>query len=119
MTLWTAPSLATAKRGLARFVSRWDAQLPEAVRCLREGFPAATTYFAVPPAHWRRVRTTNSLERLHGEIKRRTRSVGAFPDRASALRLITAVAVKATVRWGDRQYLNMALLKHAALSVAA
>jgi transposase-like protein len=117
--LWQVPNLVAAKTGLARFVSRWGTQLPEAVSCLREGFPAATTYFAFPPAHWRRLRTTNSLERLHGEIKRRTRAVGAFPDRASALRLITAVAVKATVRWGDRQYLDMALLERSALSTAA
>ena len=45
------------------------------------------------------LRTTNSLERLHTEIKRRIRSAGAFPDRASALRLITAVA--------SRRYLDL------------
>lgn len=108
--LFQAASLAAAKTGLARFTSRWGKDLPEAVRCLRDGFPAATAYFAFPPAHWRRIRTTNGVERLHGEIKRRTRAVGAFPDRASALRLITAVAVKATLRWGERQYLDVALL---------
>jgi transposase-like protein len=51
------------------------------------------------------------LERLHGEIKRRIRAAGAFPDRASALRLITAVALEATTTWGQREYLNMRLLK--------
>ena len=95
-----AVGLAEAKTQLARFGSRWATQLPEAVTCLREGFPAATTDFAFPRAHWRRIRTTNGLERLHGEIKRRTRAVGAFPDRASGVWLITAVAVKVTVRWG-------------------
>lgn len=43
---------------------------------------------------WSSVRTTHGLERLHGEIKRRIRAVGAFPDRASALHLITAVALQ-------------------------
>jgi len=57
------------------------------------------------------IRTTNGLERLHGEIKRRTKAVGAFPDRASALRLITAVALKVTVKWSDRRYVDVALLE--------
>jgi transposase-like protein len=46
------------------------------------------------------------------EIKRRTRAVGAFPDRASALRLITAVAMQATSIWRDRMHLDMTLLDH-------
>ncbi len=49
-----------------------------------------------------RLRSTNGLERLHGEIKRRTRAIGVFPDRASALRLITAVALQVTEIWSDR-----------------
>ncbi len=51
------------------------------------------------------------LERLHGEIKRRTRSVGSFPDRDSALRLITAVSIKTWARWGTKRYLKMELLR--------
>ncbi|MBX3162171.1 MAG: transposase [Deltaproteobacteria bacterium] len=47
-------------------------QFPEAVECLESGFEDATTYFACPEAHRTRIRTTNGLERLHGEIKRRT-----------------------------------------------
>ncbi|MFO0665853.1 MAG: transposase [Polyangiaceae bacterium] len=73
-----------------------------------------------PPAHWKRIRSTNSLERLHGEIKRRTRAVGAFPDRASALRLVTAVAIEASEIWSDRRYLDMSLFnKEASQTIAA
>jgi transposase-like protein len=75
-------------------------------------FADGTQYFAFPEEHWVRIRSTNGLERLHGEIKRRTRAVGAFPDRASALRLITAVAMQATSIWRDRIYLDMTLLDH-------
>jgi putative transposase len=82
----------------------------EAVACLERGFDDATTYFAFPEAHHVRIRTTNGLERLHGEIKRRTRAIGAFPDRASALRLITAVALQVTSIWSDRVYLDVSLL---------
>jgi transposase-like protein len=62
---------------------------------------------AFPMEHWIRIRSTNGLERLNGEIKRRIRSVGAFPDRDSALRLITAVALETTRVWSDRRYLDM------------
>lgn len=105
-----ADSLDVAKRKLRSFRLQFAKQFPEAVACLDRGFADATTYFAFPQAHWMRIRSTNGLERLHGEIKRRTRAIGAFPDRASALRLITAVALQVTTIWSDRLYLDMSLL---------
>ena len=105
-----ADSLDDAKRNLKAFRVQFAKQFPEAVECLERGFDDATTYFAFPAAHHQRIRTTNGLERLHGEIKRRTRAIGAFPDRASALRLITAVALQVTSIWSDRVYLDMTLL---------
>lgn len=105
-----ADNLNTAKRNLRSFRLRFAKQFPEAVACLERGFADATTYFAFPEEHWMRIRSTNGLERLHGEIKRRTRAIGAFPDRASALRLITAVALQTTTIWRDRIYLDMSLL---------
>ena len=105
-----AGSLADAKRALGSFRDRFGRQFPEAVKCLVDGFDAATQYFAFPVEHWMRIRSTNGLERLHGEIKRRTRAIGAFPDRASALRLITAVSLQVVSIWRDRMYLDMTLL---------
>jgi transposase-like protein len=105
-----AESLDAAKRNLKQFRLQFAKQFPEAVECLERGFADSTTYYAFPEAHWTRIRSTNGLERLHGEIKRRTRAIGAFPDRASALRLITAVALQATSIWSDRVYLDMSLL---------
>jgi len=104
-----ADSLDDAKRNLKQFRLEFAKQFPEAVECLERGFADATTYFAFAAAHRVRIRSTNGLERLHGEIKRRTRAVGAFPDRASALRLITAVALQVTSIWSDRVYLDMTL----------
>ena len=105
-----AEALDDAKRNLKAFRLQFFKQFPEAVECLARGFDDATTYFAFPEAHHVRIRTTNGLERLHGEIKRRTRAIGAFPDRASALRLITAVALQVTSIWSDRIYLDVSLL---------
>jgi len=76
---------------------------------LERGFTAATQFYAFPEPHWARLSTTNSLERLDTEIKPRIRSAGAFPDRASALRLITAVALRTTQVWTERRYLDLSL----------
>ena len=105
-----AESVDAAKRNLKQFRLQFAKQFPEAVECLERGFADATSYYAFPQAHWTRIRTTNGLERLHGELKRRTRAIGAFPDRASALRLITVVALQVTSIWSDRLYLDMTLL---------
>ena len=108
--IFKSKSLKEAKKAATEFEKRWAKQVPEVTECLRHGFAAATRYFAFPKEHWKRIRSTNGVERLHVEIKRRTRSVGAFPDRASALRLITAVVLHETAIWSDRRYLDMALL---------
>ncbi len=109
--VFQAPSRADARQRLTALKGGLGRQLPEAMECLEGGFEAATRFYDFPRQHWHRIRSTNGLERLHGEIKRRTRAVGAFPDRASALRLITAVALQVTAIWSDRRYLDMSLLK--------
>lgn len=109
--IFDAPAATDARKRLHDFAQGLGRQVPEALRCLEEGFAAATQFFAFPREHWARLRSTNGLERLHGEIKRRTRSIGAFPDRASALRLVTAVALETAQVWSARRYLDMSLLK--------
>ena len=118
-TLFRASGRRDAQRHLEQLTARWQAQLPEAMGCLTKGFAAATTFYAFPAPHWKKIRTTNGIERLHGEIKRRTKAVGAFPDRASALRLITAVALKVTTKWSDRRYVDVSLLENKELNQAA
>ena len=118
-TLFEAPNQVEARKRLRAFAAGLGQQVPEALHCLEAGFAAATQFFAFPEEHWIRIRSTNGLERLHGEVKRRTRSVGAFPDRDSALRLITAVALQATRIWADRRYLDMSLLKETAVPEVA
>lgn len=86
------------------------AQVPEAMECLENGFAAATIFFDFPKPYWKKIRSTNGVERLHAEVKRRTRAVGAFPDRESALRLITAVLIQTTTIWADRRYLDLTLM---------
>ena len=117
--VFQAPGLADAKKLLAEITARWQRELPEAMKVLERGFSAATQFYAFPEPHWTKLRTTNGIERLHGEIKRRIRSAGAFPDRASALRLITAVALRTTEVWSDRRYLDVSLLEAKEVAEAA
>jgi putative transposase len=109
--VFEAPSKTEAKKRVEALAAGLGKQVPEAIACLENGFEAATHFYAFPREHWHRIRSTNGLERLHGEIKRRTRAVGAFPDRASALRLVTAVALQVTAIWSDRRYLDISLLR--------
>jgi transposase-like protein len=109
--IFDAPGLTEARKRLHDFAQGLGHQVPEALRCLEEGFAAATQFYAFPREHWARIRSTNGLERLHGEVKRRTRSIGAFPDRDSALRLVTAITLETAHVWADRRYLDMSLLK--------
>jgi putative transposase len=62
----------------------------------------------LPQPHWRKIWSTNPLERLNGEIKRHTNVVGIFPNDASVARLVTAVVVEAHDEWAvaERRYLS-------------
>jgi transposase-like protein len=94
-------------------------QLGEVVRMLEDRFPdiaamltdaaedlLAFTHF--PQAHWRKIWSTNPLERVNGEIKRRTNVVGIFPNDASVARLVTAVVLETHDEWAvaERRYLS-------------
>ena len=66
------------------------------------------TYMDFPREHWRRIRTNNAIERLNREIKRRTKSIGAFPEGRSALMLVCArPRHMEQSEWGQKTYLNM------------
>ena len=75
---------------------------------LEDGIEETLTYMDFPTQHWSRLRTNNTIERLNREIKRRTRSIGAFPDGQSALMLVCArLRHIAATSWGAKRYMNM------------
>jgi putative transposase len=83
-------------------------KLAKAAELVENGIDETLSYYALPPEHWRCLRTNNPLERLMREIRRRTRVVGAFPDGKSALMLVAArLRHVAGTRWGTKRYLQM------------
>jgi len=86
--------------------ARWEPSHPAVARLLEEGVEDCLACLAFPLAHRVRIRTTNGLERLHEEIKRRTRVVRIFPNPEACLRLVTALCVEQSEEWvSGRRYL--------------
>jgi transposase-like protein len=101
----------TAEALAQQFSARWRAAFPGAVEVFEQGITEALTYLDFPSAHHRRIRTTNGLERLFQEIKRRTRVVGVFPNERSLVVLTTVVGLRVSEEWALRRYLEMELLE--------
>jgi transposase-like protein len=97
-----------ADRRLNELVAKYAATAPKLAAWLEENVPEALTVLGLPVAHRRRLRTTNMLERINKEIKRRTRVATLFPNEQSALRLVTAVLIEISEDWEtNRTYLTM------------
>jgi putative transposase len=107
--LFTAPDAMTAREGLTKFVARFEVTAPKAVAVLERGFEDAIAVLALPALYRRRLRTTNSQERLNEELRRRERVIRIFPNRASALRLMAAQLMEYHEQWTTgRKYFEMA-----------
>lgn len=106
--IFNAPDATEAKRLLERFISTYDDKAPQLAEWASEALPQGLTVFTLPQAHRRRLRTSNAIERVNKEIRRRTRVATLFPNEASCLRLVTAVVMEISEEWvTGRTYLNM------------
>jgi transposase-like protein len=106
--VFDADEPAEAERRLKEVVARYQKTAPQLAAWLEHAIPEALTVLKIPASHRRRLRTTNSLERLNREIKRRTRVATLFPNEASLLRLASAVLSEISDDWEtERAYLNM------------
>jgi putative transposase len=93
------------------FVELYAKRFPKAVSVFEAGIEDALTYLSYPGSHHTRIRTTNMLERLFKEVKRRTRVVGVFPNEVSASTLATEIALRSSEEWALRRYLTMDALE--------
>jgi putative transposase len=106
--VFDAPDRAEADRQLDLAVKKYRTSAPRLAEWMEANVPEGLTAFALPSSHRRRLRTTNMLERINREIKRRTRVATLFPNEGSALRLISAVLMEISEEWEtNRKYVTM------------
>ena len=114
-TIFAQPDAPHVKAQLVEVSRMLAGKFPEVASMLTDAGEDVLAFTGFPIAHWRKIWSTNPLERINGEIKRRTNVVGIFPNDASVIRLVTAVLVETHDEWAvaERRYLteeSMALI---------
>ena len=105
--IFNAPDRAQAEMLLAKTVQKYEHTASHLADWLEKNLPEGLTLFAFPEAHRRRIRTTNGLEVVSREVRRRTRVACIFPNEASCLRLISAILMEISEDWETgRKYLT-------------
>jgi transposase-like protein len=100
-----------AQRDLSAWIAKWAGKYPKLVDWVETNIGETLTFYRLPRQHHKHMKSTNMLERLNEEIKRRTRVVRIFPNAESCLRLVRALCVETHEAWlEDNRYLNMSLL---------
>ena len=97
--IFTASDRADADQKLKDFVKKYEKSAPRLAEWAEENIPEGLTVFDLPESHRKKMRTTNSIERLNKEIKRRTRVATLFPNEESLLRLVSAVLAETSEEW--------------------
>ncbi len=106
-TIFNAPDRMTAEAYLAKTVQKYEKRASRLSEWLAVNIPEGLTVFSFPTAFQRLLRTTNGVERLHREIRRRARVVSIFPNPASCLRLVSAILNEISEEWlTGRTYLT-------------
>jgi len=107
-TIFAQPDAAHVRSQLGEVSRMLAPQFPQVATMLNDAAEDLLAFSAFPLAHWRKIWSTNPLERVNGEIKRRTNVVGIFPNDAAVVRLITAVCVETHDEWAvaERRYLS-------------
>ncbi len=105
--IFNAANRSEAEALLAKTVQKYATSAPRLSSWMDSNIPEGLTVFAFPAAHRRLLRTTNGLERVNQEIRRRTRVVGIFPNEASCVRLVSAITMEISEEWeAGKAYLS-------------
>jgi putative transposase len=106
--LYDRRDLAEAKADLAAWLAKWSGKYPRLTGWAEESIEQTLTFFRLPRQHHKHLKSTNMLERLNEEIRRRTYVVRIFPNAQSCLRLVRALAVETNENWMEaNRYINM------------
>ena len=105
--IWTAPREEDARRRAERLTEKYEGRFPKAVRILEEGLDDSLAFYGLEDVDPRKISSTNMLERLNKEIRRRTRPIGIFPNADSYIRLVTIYLIEYSEDWSaNRAYLS-------------
>ena len=106
--IFNAPDHSRAQEYLREAITKYQKTASKLANWMENNIPEGLTVYSFPAAHRRLIRTTNGLERLNREIKRRTRVVSIFPNEAACLRLVSAILMETSDEWeGGKIYLNL------------
>jgi len=106
--LASTPDMDTARLLLNQTLQAYETRAPKAMAVLEAGFDDATAVLVLPERYRKRLRTTNGIERLNEEIRRRERVIRIFPNRESVVRLIGALLMEMDEKWSSgKRYLDM------------
>ncbi len=109
--LYDRRNLQEAERDLAAWLTRWQQTYPKLCDWVEESIAETLTFYRLPREYHKHLKSTNMLERMNEEIKRRTRVVRIFPNQESCLRLIRALAAETHEGWlEEHRYLNLQFL---------
>ena len=107
--LWSSKDPELARERFQKILVTYEALAPKSMEVLEAGFDDAIAVLHLPTKYRRRLRSTNSLERLNQEIRRRERVIGIFPSGESAIRLMGALLAQQSETWlSGRKWLDMA-----------
>jgi putative transposase len=105
-------NLEEARRDLTAWLAKWQGKYPKLCEWVENNIEETFTFYRLPKEHHKHLKSTNVLERLNQELKRRTQVIRIFPNEASALRLLRALAVEIHEGWLESpRYLNMEALR--------
>lgn len=106
--VYEAVDIESARAAKNDLLNKYAASAPKAMELLDEGFDDVTAVLSLPLRYRKRLRTTNGIERLNQEIRRRERVIRIFPNEASAVRLIGALLIEQDEKWSTgRKYFEM------------
>jgi putative transposase len=111
--IWQQPDYESAKRYAELLIEEYETRFPKAVEVLENGLEDSLQYYEFPEIDAKKISSTNVLERLHKEIRRRSKVVGIFPSMDSYIRLISCYLIEYAEDWEtSRCYIRKDILQH-------
>jgi len=105
--IFSAPNLQEARRQVNQVLERLQQIAPKALDCLEDGLEDALAIMALPEKYRKRLRSTNMLERLNEEVRRRERVIRIFPNPDAAIRLLGAILAETHETWQETKYFDL------------